>query len=300
MPKNLFIKFFLIYLAFINLRCSQAQEKLPFLTFTSLVKIDKQIRETSGLIYFDNSFWSINDSGNSNVLFRIDTKTGDAIQSINVTNAKNFDWEELSQDENYVYIGDIGDNHGKRPEKQIYRLNKSDIKIKGIDSAKADIISFTYPQVNGQTIQYNAEAMLALNGTIHIFTKDLFESLHFTISAKPETSIAKYIDKFTTNGMVTGASIDKVSKSIVLVGYMGFGDRLLWKFSNFSGNNFFKGKVQSYSLGNITTTGQVEAVCGNENGEIFFSNERFLKVKQQLWKLDKGQLEPLKAQLRIN
>ena len=39
-----------------------------------------EIKETSGLIYFDNALWTINDGGNLPFLFKLTPETGDIIQ----------------------------------------------------------------------------------------------------------------------------------------------------------------------------------------------------------------------------
>ena len=70
----------------------------------SVNMLDAKVTETSGLIYFDNSFWTINDSGNENVLYRIDEKSGSVSAEIKIKNSVNTDWEELTQDQDYVYV----------------------------------------------------------------------------------------------------------------------------------------------------------------------------------------------------
>ena len=41
-----------------------------------------------------------------------------------MSNIKNTDWEEISQDKDFIYIGDIGNNSGNRDDLKIYRAGK--------------------------------------------------------------------------------------------------------------------------------------------------------------------------------
>ncbi|WP_155975653.1 hypothetical protein [Daejeonella oryzae] len=259
---------------------------LPFIKAKSVTTLDNKVIETSGLIYFNDSFWTINDSGNSNMLYRLDPQDGSVIAEIKVSNSENVDWEELTQDQNYIYIADIGDNEFKRTEKQIYRIKKAEIaKAKTGGSVNCDIIRFEYPEMDGKNVKFNAEALIAYNGLLHIFTKDFFETHHFTISPEPGKKTALYIEKFKSNGQVTGAAIDSLNERLVMVGYLGMGDRLFWEIRGFSDQLFFADSVDSFSLGKVNETSQVEAVCFGPQGQVFITNENTWNVKQQLWSL---------------
>jgi hypothetical protein len=68
------------------------------------------VMETSGLIWWRGSYWTHNDSEGGNMVYRLDSLTGSIIQKIEVTNAGNFDWEDIDHDVDYIYIGDFGNN----------------------------------------------------------------------------------------------------------------------------------------------------------------------------------------------
>lgn len=251
----------------------KAQNKLPILKSSQVTLLDNVVNETSGLIYFDSSFWTINDSGGANILYRIDPATGKITQQITISNAENKDWEEITADEKYVYIADIGDNSHNRDQKQIYKLAKADISKDKTDRAMvSQVIRFKYPE-SDSSYNFNAEAMVSDGSVLHLFTKDLLESNHFIIPLKAGNYTATYVEKLETKGQVTGAALDSKSKTLILVGYFGFGDRLLWKFTDFTNTNYFKGKIQKFSLGNLTETSQVEAVCLDKSNKAYFSNE---------------------------
>ena len=281
-----FLLLLLALFGIINSNCKKSKEKVEAAVFKahSVTTLDAKVVETSGLIYFDNFFWTINDSGNANILYRIDPKNGLVNGEISISNSKNIDWEEITEDQEYIYVADIGDNSRIRDEKQIYRLKKSEVlKIKANGSVDCEVIRFKYPEIDSKKISYDAEALITLNGVLHLFTKDIFESMHFTIPAKPGEVTATFIEKYASNGQVTGATIGSLNNSLIMVGYFGFGDRLFWEIKDFTKTSVMGVATPPLSLGPVTETGQVEAVCFGADGKVFFTNENFGGVKQQLW-----------------
>lgn len=271
-----------------NSNCKKPEQKEEVALFQaqSVTVLDDKVAETSGLIYFDGYFWTINDSGNPNILYRIDPKSGLAVAEIRINNSKNVDWEDLTQDQDYIYIADIGDNSRNRDEKQIYRLKKTDVlTVKNGGAVDCDVIRFIYPEVNGQKISYDAEALISLNDELHLFTKDLFQSNHFTIPIVVGETTATFVEKFKSNGQLTGAALDPSSNTLVMVGYLGFGNRLFWEINNFGNTKLIGDALDPKSLGSLNETGQVEAVCFGSEKKIYFTNEKTAEVKQQLWKL---------------
>lgn len=294
--KRLYIVPFLVILTCgTNLHCKQAQpsvlegKQIPDvspLRIQSAIFLDQKVEETSGLIYFDHSFWTINDSGNPNILYRIDAKTGLVVSEVIIEGSENVDWEDMTQDLDHIYIGDIGDNAAVRDEKQVYKVKKSDLlNVNRGKSVPSEIIRFSYPQAEGKESRFDAEALISFKGSLHIFTKDLFETNHFTIPIVPGTAIAAYVGKFKTEGQVTGAAVDSATNTLLLVGYFGFGQRLFWEFKDIDKGSILTGTVRFFNLGPVTETGQLEAVCFTPERKVFLSNENFGGLKQQLWNL---------------
>src|SRR5687768_2482689 len=78
------------------------------------------ISETSGLMFWDGLLWTHNDSGGDAVLFGLDTASGTLVRSVRILEATNVDWEDITRDEDYVYIADFGNNNGTRTDLKIY------------------------------------------------------------------------------------------------------------------------------------------------------------------------------------
>ena len=76
--------------------------------FTLETPLDIAVNETSGLLYLNNTLITHNDSATTNQLFDIDTSTGAITRTVTITNASNTDWEDLTHDGTYIYIGDFG------------------------------------------------------------------------------------------------------------------------------------------------------------------------------------------------
>lgn len=100
------------------------------------------LNESSGAIFFNDKLIIHNDSGNENKLYELDTNSRVITRTVTVTNATNVDWEDITQDNTSIYIGDIGNNNGDRNDLKIYKINKSDYLIS--NNVTAEIINLSY------------------------------------------------------------------------------------------------------------------------------------------------------------
>ena len=137
-----------------------------------------EVRESSGLIFFDGMYWTLNDSGNLPCLYALDVDDGHLLRTVCMEGVPNIDWEELTQDEEHLYIGDFGNNRGTRKDLRIYKINKKDIPAgENVTVSRFDTIMFSYAiqeDFDKRTHQHNfdCEAMLALNDSLFLFTKN--------------------------------------------------------------------------------------------------------------------------------
>ena len=104
-------------------------------------ELNAALVETSGLIFWNNTLWSHNDDTDIK-LYSVDTATADTIHSYVLKNTVNTDWEEISQDANYVYVGDFGNNaNGNRTDLHILRVEKNSLLV---NAPVIDTIWFSY------------------------------------------------------------------------------------------------------------------------------------------------------------
>src|SRR5690606_14700262 len=75
--------------------------------------------ETSGLLFYNNTFITHTDSGGKAELYEVNPTTGAITRTVEITNATNGDWEDIAQDSTHIYIGDIGNNSGDRTDLKI-------------------------------------------------------------------------------------------------------------------------------------------------------------------------------------
>lgn len=249
--------------------------------------LSDSIKENSGLDFFNNRLFTFNDRGNSSEIFEIDQKSG-KIQNVFKTNLINKDWEAITSDSTNLYVGDFGNNVGARKDLVIYKIPFDS----AVNSNNIQSIPFYYPEQKDFTLKninndFDAEAMIFLNGKIHIFTKEWVSksTTHYIIDpAISENQPAQKIETFHTGYVVTDAAY--FDKKLYLVGYTKKTEVFLTIFNETESGIFFKEKPKKYYLGSSLTIGQIEGITADEQG-IYISGEEFnlpiIKVKPYLY-----------------
>ena len=98
--------------------------------------LPEEIKETSGLIYYADALWTINDSGNLPIIYKFDPETGKILHRIRISNAKNKDWETLAQDDQNIFIGDVGNNKANRKSLTIFIKRTAIVRIGNPESVE--------------------------------------------------------------------------------------------------------------------------------------------------------------------
>lgn len=238
--------------------------------------LDDRIKETSGLNFFNGKLYTFNDSGNQSELFEIDQYSGN-ITNILKINAENKDWEALANDGNYFYIGDFGNNAGNRKDLKIYKIR---FQAAEINNDEVKIIDFYYPEQTDFASKnidtdFDAEAMIYLNGKLHLFTKEWSSksTSHYVIDPQIYNSQkAEKTESYKTDFVVTDASY--FDKKLYLIGYTKKTEVFLDIFDESEPGIFFKSPPKHYYLGSSLSIGQIEGIAVNEEG-IYISGEKF-------------------------
>jgi len=134
----------------------------------------EELNECSGLQYIDNKLYAINDGGGGPQILEIDSTNGLIVRSIWVENSINIDWEDMTHDDDFLYIGDFGNNFGIRTDLKIYKIPKSEL---GSDTVNAEEITFSYADQVDFTPQnrnndYDCEALFAFGDSLYLFSKN--------------------------------------------------------------------------------------------------------------------------------
>jgi len=249
--------------------------------FSKKFKLPNTIKETSGLIKVDNRLWTHNDSGGKAKLYQIDERSGRIIKSVTIQNARNQDWEDITYDDNYVYIGDIGNNRGNRKDLKVYRIPRAALRTQ--NSVSAEVIHFSYNDQKNFSLRahkhnYDCEAMVAYNGKLYLFSKNWLNNKTrlYELNATPGRHQAKYKATFNIQGLVTGATLNKEMGILLLTTYSSLLDVNVWAFTNYKRDDFFNGEHKRLNL-ESPIQGQIEGVTFTDNYKAYLSSEAFSK-----------------------
>ncbi|PCE64130.1 T9SS type A sorting domain-containing protein [Sediminicola luteus] len=235
--------------------------------------LPEALKETSGLAIYNDSLISHNDSGGAPSLYVMDSLGMQIGRSIVIENAENVDWEDLAQDQDFLYIGDIGNNTGSRKQLTIYR-----VPLVALESNKvtAESIRFTYPdQPENETGQsdWDAEALVVKGDSLVVFTKrwKSMDTRAYTIPKIPGEFTARQVATFPVNGLVTSADYS-TENGLVLLGYSDtLAPFLLWQKSNTE--SLFGTESVKSTLS--VSYGQMEALVGGIAAHYYLSSEYF-------------------------
>ena len=243
--------------------------------------------ETSGLLFYNNTVITHTDSGGKAELYEINSTTGTITRTIKISNATNVDWEDIAQDDSYIYIGDIGNNSGFRTDLKIYKISKEAYNSND-DSISAEIISFSYEDQKDFTQRLNAnnwdaEALISYGDKLLVFTKNWVDNSTnvYSISKSSGTHSAKLESSYKTNGLITGADISPHENVIYLTGYSTSEAPFIYTIHDMPKNNFdvFSGKVSEKKADIVSLGYQVEGIAVFEitptTHRIYISNEEF-------------------------
>jgi hypothetical protein len=248
--------------------------------------------ECSGMVYLgDGLYLGLNDSGNPPDLILFTLDHSDDIKRIRITGASNIDWEELSTDNEFVYIGDTGNNSGTRKDLAVYKVRKEEI-IAGT-SAKAEKIQFVYPEQKkfkpSNSHNYDCEAMICIRDSIYLFSKNRGNGQTdvYSFPNSPGTYKARRLSSYNAGGLVTGADYREINGlgELALVGYTfqdkGYHPFVLY-FRNITVPGFFTSASRRYTFeGRL----QTETILFDEGRQVLISNEEEHGDKGYLFKV---------------
>ncbi len=261
-----------------NLSCHQDEKGTQ--TLKEIVPLPHELDECSGMILFNNATYAaINDGGNKPILYVFNLKNSSATKKILISNVANNDWEEVKSDDQYIYIGDTGNNGGTRQNLAIYKAKIDDVL--GAGTVNAEKINFRY---EGQTKfndsnrhNFDCEAFVVVGDSIYLFSKnrgDLGTDV-YVLPNSPGSYAARKLDSFNAKGLITGADyrINHGKPELALIGYSISNhvySPFLIHFTNFRGTQFFKGTSHRITINRKL---QAESVLFHDDQTVYISNE---------------------------
>jgi hypothetical protein len=240
------------------------------------IQLDDVLAETSGLIFWNNYLWTHNDNTDNNI-YALDTIYGTIEEVYSLSGIENIDWEEISQDEDYIYIGDIGNNSGNRRNLRIYRISKNSIIAR---SPVIDTIQFSYSdQVNftpsSNDTDFDCEAFIVSTDSIYLFTKQWVSkgTSLYALQKNPGDHIAELRSSLDVNGLITGAVYLESKKLLALSGYSNQLNPFLYLLYDFKDTGFFSGNKRKIEID--LPFHQIEGITSEDGIKFYMSNEHF-------------------------
>lgn len=283
------IKYWLVVLVGINLfactknKMASPNPEFPYpidSTVILLQTLPSQINESSGLHFFNKQIWTHNDSNAEPLLFQLEADNQSFVRTILLQNGKNTDWEDLALDNDFLYIGDFGNNYGDRQDLAVYKVARNNLTKDTLSNF--DKIEFAFPDQQRFDYElrmhdFDCEAMISFEETLFLFSKNHINLKCRLYSLPKQTGLvdAVLLDSFDTKGMITGAAIDSVESILALSGYTyqsteNYYETFIWLFWDFTGANFFDGEARRI---NLTIDAKIEGICMFEAGKILLSSE---------------------------
>jgi hypothetical protein len=212
-------------------------------------------------------------------LYEINITNGNVSRTVAIKGATNTDWEDICNDDNYIYIGDFGNNSGNRTNLRIYKisiadyLNSTEVAAEVINFSYADQTDFTAaPQAN----DFDAEALISYGNDLFIFTKNWVnkQTNIYKIPKAPGSYSVEKVDNFNPQGLITGGSYNPLSGKVVLTGYSGI-TAFLVELTGFSNGKFSNGLIDKYNVKlPALRSFQIEGVTYFNQNDYYLSAEK--------------------------
>jgi hypothetical protein len=202
---------------------------------------DPAINESSGIVASRANpgfYWTHNDSGDGPNIYALDEQ-GARRGTWRVRGASARDWEDIAAGPgpqsgvSYLYIGDIGDNEGRRSEVIVYRVKEptikpadsSSTKLKPLVTEDAEVIRLHYPDG-----AHDAESLLVhpVTGDLYVVSKIPFANPTVYKAAAPlningPTTLQRIVELNLPSlfgGLITGGDISPDGLRVALCDYV--------------------------------------------------------------------------------
>ena len=256
-------------------------------------QLSDSLKETSGLIAYDNLLWTHNDN-HDKTIYGIN-HLGVIKKKISLDKTMNRDWEEISQDDSYLYVGDFGNNYtGNRTDLKILRIEKKSFLLQ---KPKIDTISFSYSnqtdftKKNANVSDFDCEAFIVSQSSIYLFTKQWKQNKTnvYVLPKSPGKHIAQLKQTLDVEGLITGATFLPSKKLIVLCGYSKTVQPFLYLLYDYKESDFLSGNKRKINI--ALPFNQIESISTQDGLHYYVTNEAldkrpFLNTPQKIHQFD--------------
>ena len=246
-------------------------------------KLPEVLKETSGLYCPQvGTAFTVNDSGNEPIIYNID-HTGRIIAE-KVVATENRDWEALTGDSQYFYVGDIGNNNGKRKFVQIHAVPKLDSSIESnVTTSKLYYVNNSVKKNKYLNHDFDAETLINIEDSLFLFSKSWNTGILYIYQfnkVEPKQFVKHISTIEGLPGIVTGGDYDSKNNRFILVGYELKGLGSFYPFIAIINKD-----LTLHKFFELPDYGQVEGICVTPSGEVwltqegsFFSDHKLVKL----------------------
>jgi hypothetical protein len=276
----------LLFLFLINLSCRTTktiQDKVAKNRTIDLLQIStlsNDITETSGLEVYNNFIITHNDSGDKPTLYFLNDN-GKIIKRRTYKNMSHIDWEDITKDDEFLYIADIGNNYGNRKDLFIYKIKLSELDN---ENAKVEKLEINYPnqtsfQKGNQDHPYDAESLVAIDNDLYVFSKDWKDqtTIIYKIDKNKSQQSSDEITSYNVKGLITGATYNDAN-TVMLCGYNSNLQPFIIPIDYKNGKFHFHEKINIP----IENGAQVEAITffkNKKNQQIYYISCEAVNIK---------------------
>jgi hypothetical protein len=218
-----------------SIQKKQSKKRFPVLTAHKIALIAEELDEISGLATTANHFWGNNDSLGESAIYAFDKQSLKLAKIVYIEGATNFDWEELAQDDDFIYIADTGDNIAFRRSVDIYKVAKIDLETIMADAVLGSIeqrstvksvkLKIRYAAKNNflptKEHNFDSEALTVVGDSLWLFTKNRLNqqtSLYKLDKKAKEQKISAALE-LPVQGLITAADYNADNNKLLLLGY---------------------------------------------------------------------------------
>ncbi len=269
--------------------------------FSTVATLFPFASESSGIVESEGFIWTHNDGGNAHEIYKLSPIDGTLLQTVTISNYYNIDWEDITADDDYIYIGDFGNNDGNRKDLKVLKVDKSQFinsNALRID-VTAEAINFSYSEqtsfLSSNTHNFDCESVISIGDFLYLFTKNRGDSKTrlYKLSKSPGSYTITSISTYDVEGLVTGADYNLNTNEIALIGYKSkHKDSFLYFLSNFNDSAFFSGSIEKFIIGNNTDDWQTEGIAFSteDDNEFYISCEITLFATSTLYSAKRDSL----------
>ncbi len=231
-------------------------------------ELSEKLNEISGIAYFNGKLYAINDSGNPQALFELDTISGKILKETMLENTQNIDWESIDILNNTLIIADIGNNYNTRDVFSLYTIN---LNTKYQSAQKSELTLDGHIMSLSKTHDYDFEALFNDGKHHYLLSKNrASENVKlYQIPLDGTKRRGEILQEFKYPHLITGAHFHK--NQLYFIAYSRKGNTYLSQVNYQNGNFDFENMISK----KISGPGyQIESICLDDKNRIIIASEK--------------------------